>query len=150
MPKRKKRDTTKAKTPVALKRKTSKSAGITKAKDKTKNKKGSTAAMKRLKALPLPDLQKVFEVAKKDARITKPVPFSFENRDPKPGEVREKLLKETIEEEKKKREFKAQPLYESEGFQVDKNLSKACTKVVPFNISKPNAYEEKLDNQKKK
>jgi len=139
VPKKKSRKVTKAKTPMALKRKAVSRTGVMKAKNK-----GTNNAMKRLKALPLPDLKKVFEVARAELKVTKPQPFSFESKYPKPAEVKEKLIKETAEQEKKQREFKAKPLYETEGFKIDHNLSKTCTKIEPFNISKPDAYQEKL------
>lgn len=139
IPKKKVRKATKAKTPMALKRKAVSRSGVSKAKNK-----GSNNAIKRLKALPLPDLKKVFEVTKAELKVTNPQPFSFEAKYPKPNEVKDKLLKETTEQEKKLREFKARPLYESDGFKIDHNLSKSCTKVEPFNISKPDAYHEKL------
>lgn len=142
VPKKEKKKLTKAKTPMALKRK--KTSAMTKAKNKTKGSAVSNNAMKRLKALPLPDLKKVFELAKEEKKLTKPKPFSFETKYAKPTEIKAKLLAETVEEEKKKRDFKAQPLYEMPGFQVSKNLSKQCTKIEPFNISKPNAYHDKL------
>jgi hypothetical protein len=139
VPKKKTKKATKAKTPMALKRKAVSRSGVSKAKNK-----GSNNAIKRLKALPLPDLKKVFEVTKAEMKVTNPQPFSFESKYPKPTEVKEKLLKETAERENKLREFKANPLYETEGFKIDHNLSKSCTKVEPFNISKPDAYHEKL------
>ena len=139
VPKKKTRKATKAKTPMALKRKAVSRSGMSKAKNKTTNN-----AIKRLKALPLPDLKKVFEVTKAEVKVTNPQPFSFETKYAKPVEVKKKLLEEATEKEKKLREFKARPLYETEGFKVDHNLSKTCTKIEPFNISKPNAYQEKL------
>ena len=141
VPKKRPKKPTKAKTPIALKRKATSRSAIVKA----KNKDGRNKVLSKcLKALPLPDLKKVYEITKAENASTKPVPFSFEKKYENPNEVKERLLRETIEKEKKLKEFKAQPLYESSGFHVDKNLSKTCTRIEAFNITKPDGYNEKL------
>ena len=137
IPPKTKRKGTVPKTPEAMKHKVASRRGITKAKQPTNK------AVKRLKALPLPDLMKVFEVTKKE-RTTKPAPFSFEKKYPKPREVAQKLIEEAVLKEKQQREFRAQPLFETEAFTVDKNMSKSCTKVEPFKLSHPTAHEDKL------
>ena len=141
LPQKKVKNTTSAKTPNALRRKATSRSAIIKAKNKSTK---SKTTMKRLKALPLPDLRKVFEVTKAEMKITKSEPFSFEKKYEKPNEVKDRLLKEAIAKEKKLKEFKATPLYESAGFQIDKNISKTCTKIEPFNLAYPDAYHDKL------
>ena len=142
VPEKSKTKVTRAKTPIALRR-------TQKQKSKA-GKKGSNKVMKRIKALPLPDLNKIFQVNKEEVKVTKPKPFSFEGKYSDPNSVKTNLLQKAVEEEKKKREFKATSLYETPAFTVDMSLSKSCTRVEPFKLSNPDFHERKLENQAKR
>lgn len=131
VPDKKKRKVTVPKTPMIMKRK------VTKREPKKET-------VKRLgNARPMPDLSKGFNIKKAPkTKKTQLLPFSFDGKYKLPDEIKEQLLKQTVEKEEEARKFKAQDLVLDSDFAVDKTVSKPVTIPKPFNLAIPDFHEK--------
>jgi len=77
-------------------------------------------------------------------KATLPTPFSFENRDKIMMEKKEEKIKQILEEEKKAREFHAQPIMKEDSVKVPARAPTQATKVEPFKLRIEEKCEERL------
>jgi len=77
-------------------------------------------------------------------KATLPTPFSFENRDKIMMEKKEEKIKQILEEEKKAREFHAQPIMKEHSVKVPARPPPQATKVAPFKLRTEEKCEERL------
>jgi len=131
VPEKKKRKVTVPKTPMIMKRKVSR-------------REPKKETVKRLgNARPMPDLSKGFNIKKAPkTKKTQLLPFSFDGKYKLPDEIKEQLLKQTVEKEVEARKFKAQDLIIDSDFAVDKTIAKPVTQPKPFNFAIPDFHEK--------
>lgn len=77
-------------------------------------------------------------------KSTQPAPFSFETRDKLQMEKKEEKIQKILEEERKAREFHANPIMKEEAVKVPARQPPAATKVEPFKLAIEERVEERL------
>ena len=77
-------------------------------------------------------------------KSTQPAPFSFETRDKLLMEKKEEKIQKILEEERKAREFHANPIMKEEAIKMPARQPPAATKPEPFRLAIEERVEERL------
>lgn len=77
-------------------------------------------------------------------KSTQPAPFSFETRDKLLLEKKEDKIQKILEEERKAREFHANPIMKEEAIKMPARQPPAATKPEPFRLAIEERVEERL------